>query len=530
MGQENVVQLKQSKRARFSAWFRKKSFGGQIRWMIFFLFILFIIAIERYWLSDFLLGIRKYGPIIIAIILFFYGVYRFAKGRKILGKIVTFLAVAGFVSIFIFLRLTPLETYNYLSEYQRYMTLQRVSISMLPETDHEAIQSHICIKTVAAQQLTETEEVSNPHLVRDSATYRWTMAKEPSTHYWVKRLSEGVKLVYSVPAEVSSLRFSGENQSPVNFSIGQTLLLGEEASVATLRSLSLFDLFTTQVGEPRFMRDNHHQWVQVIPLVKWTGHGFWGIFFPQPEFGGVQVIKQGDGECSFFSVACAQRALCGAGTTYTPEEMQNIPYLKNQNVMPTEVVKSIANSFRFQKGFMAPLPMYHNGDTRIPEIDGGIGNLPATAFFKMSGVAQGTSDMLYEYVGLEPFDTTKHGLVTSLFVPADGGMTVFVHNHVQDVYSGVSAVPGNARESKQQIDWSQSKIADVRPYNKKIGGTTKPFWLFNLVTKAQSSHGYAAGVNSFVGVVSPLDQVVVWLDPNESAKWPAQLDSMFSKK
>ena len=210
--------------------------------------------------------------------------------------------------------------------------------------------------------------------VRDSAAYRWTMAKEPSTHYWVKRLSEGVKLVYSVPAEVSSLNFSGQNQSPVNFSIGQTLLLGEEAQVATLRCLPFYDLFTTEVGEPRFMRDDHHQWVQVLPLIRWTGHGFWGIFFPQPEFGGVQVIRQGDGECSFFSVACAQRALFGAGTTYTPEQMEKIPYLQNQNLMPKEVVMSIASSFRFQKGFMAPLPIYHNGDTRIPEIDGGIGS------------------------------------------------------------------------------------------------------------------------------------------------------------
>ena len=516
------------KTSRLGKWFRKKSFVVKFL-LISFSFLLLLFAFtERILLSPVFIWLYRFGPVIILIFLFFYGIYKFLfKKKKVLGKVVIVAVLVGFTGLCVWLKLSPVGLYDYLSSYHRYNTLTKVYLPSMPETDYEVMQSHISIKTVAEQELSETEKVSEPFIVRDSNDYRYVLVKEPS--YSLQQLVRNVNTVYSIPALESSLEFSGKNQANVDFAIGETLLLGSNTHTATTRALSFFDFFHTELGEPRFMKDDNGDWVQVVPLVKWKSTGFFGVFFPQPEFGGVHIIRNGEGHASDIK-KFLKRSFFGVGKTYSFSEMKKFRFLQNQNLMPTKVSVSVAKSFRFQNGFTAPMPMNHYGDVRIPHLDEGIGELPITAFFKMSAVLNGTEDMLYEYMPLEPFDSSKHGLVLSVFLPSGGDMTVYIHRHTYDVYPGISTVAGKARESKQQVDWTQTKVADVRPFNKNLFGEVRPFWLFSLVTKAQTSHGFASSKNANMGLVDPTNQNVIWLNPEERDKWEDQIKEMLTPK
>lgn len=525
---ETKTTPKPVERSRFGNWFHKKSFFVKTLLILFSsLFLLFAFT-ERILLSPVFIALYRFGPIILLVLLFFYGIYKFLfKKKKALGKFVIIAVLVGFIGLCIWLRLSPLGLYNYLSSYHRFNTLEKVYLPTIPETDNEVMQSHISIKTIAEQELSETEKVSDPFIIRDSNDYRYVLVKEPS--YSLQQLVRSVNTIYSIPALESSLEFSGKNQAEVDFAIGETLLLGSNTHTATLRALSFLDFFHTELGKPRFMKDDEGQLVQVIPLIKWYSTGLFGIFFPQPEFGGVHVIKDGEGHASDMK-KFLKRSFFGVGETYSISEMKKFRFLQNQNLMPTKVSMSVAKSFRFQNGFTAPLPMNHYGDVRIPHLDDGIGELPITAFFKMSAVSGNAKDMLYEYIPLEPYDSSKHGLVLSVYLPSDGGMTVYIHRHTNDVYPGISTVAGKARESKQQVDWTQTKVADVRPFNKKLFGEVRPFWLFSLVTKAQSSHGFASSKNASMGLVDPTNQNVLWLNPEERDKWEEQLQEMLTPK
>lgn len=514
------------------AWFgRRKTSTNLLMLLGALIFIAFLFS-ERPFFTGLFIGIRRFGPITGLAALVLFAIYKLIamKSRIAGGIVVVILVVLPIVLSFVS-KVKPWELYGFISEYARYQTIEKIEIVSLPETGHEVMQPKISVHTIGEQELQQSEQISSGHLIRIDTQYRWTMAKEPipQLKYARSRLSDGIKAVYSIPAERSSLDFA-DNRDSVDFAIGETLLLGEEANIAVMRALPFLDLFNTETGEARFMKNDKGEWVEVIPLIKWQGAGLWGFFFPQPEFGGVHVITQKEGHVPYLFVTAAfwQRAFFGAGTTYTPDEIEKIPYLTNQNLMPHDVKESIAKSFRFQNGILGPVNFSHEGDTRIPEIDGGIGSLPVTAYFKMSGVAKGSADKLYDYYGLEPYDTTKHGLVVSVFIPSDGRMAVYVHNHANDRRSlvGISTVPGKARESVKQYDWKESKVADIRPYFHKVNGQECYFWLFSIVTKAQSSHGYVSSPNSPVGLVDPIHQTVVWLAPEAPQKWIAQLDSI----
>lgn len=477
------------------------------------------------------IAIRKYLPSILLVGGIFFGIYKLiAMKSKPIAVITLVVILTGIVGAPWFFDIRPWELHGFLSSYVRYQTLNRVNIASLPETDHEAMQPKVSIHNNAESGLGQSgEQVSEPHFVRIDSEYRWTLAKEPipELRYARARWVKGIDIVYSVPATVSSLDFSSGNQSKVDFAIGETLLFGGETKLTVLRALPLLDLLNVETTECRFLKDDSGQWVQVVPLIKWRGNGLLGILFPQPEFYGVHVITQQDGHLHSV-LDWVVRCFVGAGTTYTLEQMQKIPYLRNQNLMPYKVKESIALSFRFQNGFWGPVYGSHDGDARIPKLEGGIGKLPVTAFFKMSGVAKGTEDMLYDYYGLEPYDTSKTGLVASLFIPSDGRMIAYVHNHTdRDNISGISFVLGKAKASMRQFDWNVNKIADVRPYNRKMNGRMCHNWLFSIVTESAGSHGYSSEQAADVGLADPeRNMKVLWFDPTRPQTWPALLDSL----
>src|SRR6185369_5919620 len=121
------------------------------------------------------------------------------------------------------------------------------------------------------------------------------------------------------------------------------------------------------------------QWVQIVSLIRWSG-----LFFPQPEFGGVQLIRQHERSAASF----LWKMLFGTGEWIPPDEVPKHRFLVGQHVLSYSVSRYMARSFRFQNGFLAPFPGYHEGDIRIPDMPEDVNDQPFTVSFRMPGGGQ----------------------------------------------------------------------------------------------------------------------------------------------
>jgi hypothetical protein len=296
------------------------------------------------------------------------------------------------------------------------------------------------------------------------------------------------------------------------------LLLGKSTHIATVRSFGIARFLSYEPADVKYAKDDNGEWVQLVALVRWDG-----IFFPRPEFGGVQVIRQSKGGLLHW----LKTIFFGDGEWVQPEDVAKHAYLRGQNLVPYEVGRYAAESFRFQNGFLAPLPGFHRGDVRIPDLPSDVNNQPFITFFRF---AEGQGEnKLYQYFALEPYEESRQGLNISILFPADnvGPIRVYHHSKRNEALVGVSTIAAKVMESRKYYDWKQSRPAEHRPYIKTINGKTRFMWLTTVVTYKASQTGggdYIAGSTPEVVLTDAVYRQAVWMNPQQSpADWPAEL-------
>ena len=340
------------------------------------------------------------------------------------------------------------------------------------------------------------------------------MAIEPA--FFVPRLTGTVNQVMSVPADRPALNFSGENRSEVTFSTGEGMIGPSNSLFAAIKRFGPWRYFNYEPTNVRYIRDDNGDWVQVIPLIRWRG---W--FLPRPTFGGVVVIKQKGSLADGFSTF-----LTGAGEWIPADEVSNYAYLQGQNLIPEEVSTFIAKSFRFTHGFFSPMPGYHVGDIRVPNLPGDQNDQPFTCYFNFGDHAK-----LYHYFALEPFQPDKQGLNTSLFVPADGVGEVLAYRHYdrEEALTGVSAIIAKVMESRKNYDWSQNSAAEQRPVIRDINGERRFFWLTTVVTRKDSAEGdFIAGAEPDITLTDANYKAVVWVNARKPEGWVDEVKAELS--
>ncbi|MFN8390682.1 MAG: hypothetical protein U0136_10365 [Bdellovibrionota bacterium] len=465
----------------------------------------FLIFVFRAVIHGVLLDIRKLiFPILLVSIL----IAAFRQCRRRSGR----LAKVGLLLDSLVLFSLPFwgpQAYTYVWYYLRYERLNLVVLSELPVTDHERIQPQNSVYSLAHDAVTENEAPMTPDFVRVGSEYRWTIGVEPA--YPVQRALTGVAKIFNIPGTTPELDFSTEHRVPVHFETGEHLMFSRNAHTAVTRSLGVFRFFSYDPAEVMYFPDDNGEWVQVVTLVRWRG-----FFFPYPEFGGVQIIRQ---QKETFS-AYLHLLFLGAGEWIPPEDVLGHKFLKGQNIVSEQVSLPIGESFRFQNGFLAPLPGYHNGDIRIPDLERDVNPQPFVSFFKHANEGQGS---LYHYFALEPFDIEKQGLNTSVFVPADGSPQVYVYRHFEHdaSLSGVSSMATKVMESHKQYDWEQNRPVEHRPFLKEVGGRVRFFWLTTVVTKrlGQEKGRFIAGSTPEVVLTDAQYNSTIWVNSNAPDTW-----------
>ncbi|HEY4507539.1 MAG TPA: hypothetical protein VJJ47_01510 [Candidatus Paceibacterota bacterium] len=401
-----------------------------------------------------------------------------------------------------------LSPYDYVTLHYRYGQVSKEEVKSLPITSSERVQPfHAIFK--AAEQMTSDSKITptDPDIVRDGSSYRYTLAFEPDG-FFRKRLNQ-VESVISMPVTSAAPDFSGPAQSKVAFSVGEEMAWSRSAKSAATRSVGI-RMFRYTPADVRYLRDDKGKWVEVVSLTHWRG-----FVFPWPEFGGVVVFRQEpDGGST------VHRTLFGGGEWVPPGEIARHPYLVGQNLVPYEVSRWIAESFRFRRGIAGPIT--HNGDVRIPDIEGDKNLQPFTVAAKFDG---DKAVRLWHYFGLEPFDAAKRGLSVSLFVPADGIGPVKVVDHGdQSGLLGVSAVPAHVRAKENKIDWSDNTPVEHRPYIRSILGGVRLLWLTTIVTK-----DFVAGADPQMALTDAQTRTVIRVEAREPETWVARIEAELRK-
>ncbi len=506
------------------SWFIFHTKNGCARWIaahkVSFYLIGFSLVLGcflcRAWLSPLVLGMRR-SLSEVAIVCVVFMIARFLLPRlRLFGRILTLGCVCAVVwGILLF----GSAIHRYFLLYLRYTSLPAVELSELPRSNHERIQPLSSVATLAHEAMTENEDPTRPDFVREGDNFRWTIAIEPA--YTTRRLLQGIKEVLVVEGTTAAPRFGNAERRRVSFDVGENLLLSRNVRSAVVRTFGAWRYLNYEPADVTFIPDDKGDLVQVVSLIRWRG-----VFFPVPEFGGVVVIRQEESSL----LATVRRILLGRGTWIAPEEVAQYPYLKGQNLVPEVVSRTIAESFRFQNGFLAPLPWNHDGDVRIPDLPDDLNEQPFSVFFEG---APGLDSKLYHYLALEPFDTRKQGLNTSVFVPADGIGKVAVYRHDKrgGTITGVSAVAPKVMESRKFYDWRQNRAVEHRPFIRDILGDRRFLWLTTVVTmkNVEAGDSYIAGSTPEVVLTDAANNITVWVDPHAPGTWEGQAEDALRK-
>lgn len=491
--------------------------GRPVLFWLLVLLLLVVLFVNRPLLHTPFLFVRKYFLIILLLTGLGLIVRWWFSRSKTLGRIII---GASFLLVLAGSMFYGSDIYRYIGMYMHFQLLPRQELSEVPITRYERIQPFESIATLVEQEgLSETEESTDPRLVRNAAgDYVFSMGVGPSPDYTFQLYSKNQYEIIASPALSAAPDFSGKYRTEIEFDVGDLLVFSRSTVNNAIRAFNFLQYFSYEPAESCFIERSSGDWVQAVSLIKWEG---WLI--PRPVFGGVLIIEpmRGDGTDYF------ERIATGKGAFMSADSVQNVAYLQGQNLLPVEASRYMADCFRFQHGFMAPFPGYHENDIRIPTLLDDQLQQPFVIHFE--GLAK--NGKLYHYYGLEPFQETKRGLNNSVIIPADGQEAVYYYDHSekQDAYMGSSAVGFKIKESRKNYDWTLNLPAETRPIIREVRGNNRFFWLSTIVTRSAKQEGRQSFGGSIpdVTITDARTGYVIWLDKEvipDQARWMDQVE------
>ena len=487
-------------RTRFSAAIRNWTKRRPFLVSFILLLVLYSLFVGRGSWQPLVLIIRQYLALVLVILMVFILFFLYIRKRSWKQLVIPSIVFVAFLVASWF---GGPHVHNYFSLYIHYSSLNKIQLTEMPVSGYERIQPVNSIRTLINQEaLSETEDATGPRFIKGAdGRYYFTSAVGPARNYLLQRLSKNMYEVLRIPAYLPSPVFDSRHRAKVNFEIGEQLLFSHLTENAVIKRFGLGTFFNCEPAEPLYLQDDSENWVQVVPIVRWKG-----FLFPRPVFGGVYVIQQEGAGDNYFS-----RVLFGKGVFISPKEIDDHGYLVGQNLQPEKALIYTANSFKFANGFFAPMPGYHEGDVRIPEMPKDENPMPFITYFTIDNKGK-----LYNYFGLEPFQEEKKGLSLSLFIPGDNDDIVYYINHRTEKFIGSGAISAKIVESKKNYDWSVNYPAESRPFVRVVDGKVRFFWLSTVVSRAGSMEGdYIGGSIPEICLTDAVYGKVTWI-PQDS--------------
>lgn len=447
-------------------------------------------------------------------------------------RLVPILAIAGTVGAIVFVIVRfGFDPHGFHTLFFQHGSLNKVQLEQMPQTRYERTHPLVSVKTMAGAVVADVEHIVDPDYVRYHNEYRWTVGVEPQ--FVIRRLFGSIKTVFAIPGQAAALDFTGDHQVRVRFTTGESMLFFRDASYLARQKFGPLKFWNYQPEDLKYIPGPDGSLVQVLTLTRWKG-----ILFPRPVFGGVMVFEQDKNSFVASLFETFKRLFVGEGEFISAEDVTKHDWLVGQNIVPYDAARHMGLSFRFHRGYMAPMPFYHFGDVEIPDLPGDMNDQPFTSYFDFDEDVY--PDKLYHYFALEPYRKDRQGLALSVLIPADGVGPVLFADHEESRMIGVSPVATLVRDSKKWYDWSNTHVAEQRPYIRDIAGKRRYCYLSTVVTrqvsdadekdKSQDRVGAISGMHTEITITDALIKRPVWIENLDPSTWEQQIEDNMSKE
>ncbi len=432
---------------------------------------LFILFAERPYYQPYTAFVLRVAPGLIAAIGIAVGVWwvlkRFSVRIQALGG-------AFALAVFAVIAIWGPGSHNFLSYRLRYGELIREIVDykkgqFFRTSDDRALPLG-GVDGLIRDHLNDNELSSPPDYVRVGNSYGWTADVGPNN--WWGQVTHNVKEFIFIPSSATAPDFSRRTPISVNFNVGENLRYSRNIDNCVRRAFGPWRFFNYEPGNVLRMQDDAGKWVYVVSLKRWSfGWNPKHWFFPWPEFGGVQIIEESalypEWEWGInwhtWLVEWPEHVTLGCGHWVRPEDVSKHKFLTGQNIVPYEASRFMAESNRFQAGFLGPTRFSREGDVRIADTPEDLNLQPYV--LRALPLADGEWK-LYQWFGLQPFGKDRCGLAISFLVPADGIGPKYRYNHaaLKESPIGPACVADKIRAFKDNTYWVSRRPAEPIPY------------------------------------------------------------------
>lgn len=500
------------------------------------LFILTIVGLymsRAFWYQD-VNYIRQHTPeivtILMAITAFFIlisiSVKSSSKGIKGLTGFFAFaqiLIIAGTVFVLVSMKDTETNPFNILNKSAAVNNLVVKDLEYLPLTDKERIYPYETILKIARDKITSSDyTVEHFEMVYDNQKEDlvWNAEKSPSGN--INKLARNVQGVVTLNATSDQILKNEEN---VEFNYGRKLKWFNSLNYILPKMLNPLDYFDKTIDDNvRLIKDSNGEWIQVVGVTDWEG--IWPSVYP--KFAGVFVVKQKSDKYDEVTIMNTDFFVPTGDNPeikfYTPEEIKGIEYLKNQNLVPSEITRFYAKAWTFKNG-IGNFFIKKKGLTKITKISEERNQQPFTVYFNdVKTKAENPQKGLYQFYALEPRGANTALSDILLFDPRGTSSDIIVYNYNTHKNKlnllGPERIAKTIKDSDKHLDWSNFIIAESRPFIREIDGVRK-FYFFNSIIAKE-----AASAKPTIAIADPDKLDVFWYRGNSIVK---ELEKDFSQ-
>ncbi len=206
--------------------------------------------------------------------------------------------------------------------------------------------------------------------------------------------------------------------------------------------LPLKHYFVKYSSEPIYLKKQDGTWVTVVSYMKYQGFPF-----TKPVWGGVVVVEQN-----------------GTMTDYSPEQAQEIDFLKGNRLYPKELTAFYSHSYAYRGGLINKW-FLHRNETEVVSLHGeeAIFHLPSDEGFKQVMVA-------------EPYGRS-YGIYKIFIYDATTGKREVINYDQNSQLTGPIAAADYIKKEFPTYDWSSFGLAEPRPITIK----GELYWLMSVV-------------------------------------------------